>query len=63
MGRAAQPTPPSYRPLAVRLAPGARDVRYLYIRAHKSEHAPAESEGHTLFVAAVPARCAAALLD
>jgi len=50
-----------YRPLAVRLQPGGEAVRYLYIRAHKTDRPEAEGErAHTLFVAAVPARCVAA---
>ena len=63
MRRVAAP-PPAYQSLAVRLQAGSDELRHLYVRAHQLERTRSESEeteeaaARSLFVAAVPARCA-----
>ena len=46
----------AYCPLPVRLAPGAAELRYLFIRAHRGERGAAAGDAaeRTLFVAALP---------
>ena len=46
----------AYRALPVRLAPGAEELRYLFIRAHRSGPSQDAAADRTLFVAALPPR-------
>ena len=45
-----------YRPLPVRMALGASQLRYLFVRPHRAERGAADDGAaeRTLFVAAVP---------
>ena len=51
----------AYRALPVRLAPGAAELRYLFVRAHRGERGGLTEDAaeRTLFVAALPSWCVA----
>jgi len=54
----------AYRALPVRLAPGAAEIRYIFMRAHRGERGALSEDAaeRTLFVAALPSWCVALLL-
>lgn len=55
--------PSAYSALPVRLAPGSAQSRYLFIRQHRVERGAADdgTAERTLFVAALPSWCGAAV--